>query len=81
MTTANMKVYVLLGAYQRIFKDAREAVTEWWGGAAFLTLDGPTCTIKDVPDLLAKGYTHVQILDFEMQYTLALLYLGTLTDE
>jgi hypothetical protein len=76
-----VKPFVLLGAAGRRYIDAQEVCMEWWDGMPFATLDGGTCTVRDSTVLLAYEYTHVQILDFEMHHTLALLYLGTLTED
>lgn len=72
-----MKVYVVLGAYGRVYSDAREALEDWWEGKPFITLDGPSCTVESVPKLIENGYTHVQILDYEMHETFALIHIGS----
>lgn len=77
----DMKVLMVLAAYGRSYKTAKEAIDDWYYGKDFLILEGPYCSIRDVKLMLNNDFTHVQIIDSETIETLAVIYLGTLTDD
>lgn len=76
-----MKVLLVLGAYGHKYRNSKEVCDDWWRGEDFLVVDGPYINIEEVPLFRAKGYTHIHILDYEMHETLAVLHLGTITDD
>lgn len=76
-----MKVLMVLAAYGRSYATAQEAVSDWFAGKDFQILEGPYCSSRDTAVILENGFTHVQIIDAETIETLAVLFLGTLTDD
>lgn len=76
-----MKVLMVLAAYGRSYKTGKEACEDWWAEKDFMILEGPYCSIRDTKQLLANGYTHIQFIDAETIEILAVLFLGTLTDD
>jgi hypothetical protein len=76
-----MKVLMLLAAYGRSYQTAKEAIDDWYAGKDFQIIDGPYCSIRDSQRMLQEQLSHVQIVDAETIETLAVIFLGTLTDD
>jgi hypothetical protein len=59
MTPLNLR-----GAYGR-----QAEVKDWFDGKDFMIINGPYCSIRDVPRLKRDGYTHVRLYKFTVAQT------------
>jgi len=56
-----MKTLDVHGAYGRIYRDAASAEKDWAEGKDFKIYGGLYLSVRDVPKLIADGYTSVSL--------------------
>lgn len=68
----------VMAAYGRRYTEPKRAIDDWYGGLDFKLLGGPYLSVRDSYGLIARGYSHVRIIDVPTMQVIVVLRLGSL---